>query len=183
MRIFTIGHSTRSAAEFIAILQAHGVQCIVDVRRYPGSKRHPQFSQEALRALLTSHGIGYRHEPDLGGRRGNAAANSPNAAWRSASFRAYADHMGTPEFAAAVERVLADAGRMSSALMCAEAVPWRCHRQLIADLLVAGGHDVLNLLSMDRADPHRLNPAARRAPDGTLTYPPAGGEQTGLFDG
>lgn len=170
MRIFTVGHSTRTEDDFIDILRAHGIRRLVDVRRYPGSRRHPHFSRESLERTLPAQGITYEHAPDLGGRR-TPAADSVNDAWRSAGFRAYADYMATPAFEAALATALQGADRLPTAIMCAEAVPWRCHRQLIADVLVARGHDVQNILSAERAEPHRLNDHARVGPDGRVTYP------------
>lgn len=182
MTLFTVGHSTRTEDEFIALLKAHGIARLVDVRRYPGSRRHPHFSREALAVTLPRHGIAYEHAPALGGRR-TPAGDSVNTAWRSASFRAYADYMGTPEFEAALTRLLEGADTAATTIMCAEAVPWRCHRQLIADVLVARGHEVRNILSVERAEPHRLNPDARIGPDGMVTYPAPGDvdEQPSLF--
>jgi uncharacterized protein (DUF488 family) len=168
--LYTVGHSTRSLDEFLAILGAHGVRSLIDVRRFPGSRRHPHFSREALAHSLPAHGIADSHEPDLGGRR-TPAVDSPNTAWRSASFRAYADHLATPEFEAALQRVLAGAAAAPTALMCAEAVPWRCHRQLIADVLVARGHNVHNITDANRAEPHRLNAHAVVTIGGGVIYP------------
>lgn len=182
MTIFTVGHSTRTEEEFLDILRAHGIRRLVDVRRYPGSRRHPHFSRESLARTLPKRGIAYEHAPALGGRR-TPAADSVNDAWRSASFRAYADHLDTPEFQDALAGVLARADELPTAIMCAEAVPWRCHRQLIADVLVARGHRVQNILSAARAEPHRLNEHARVGPDGTVTYPapPPDDAQASLF--
>ena len=180
MTLYTIGHSTRTEDEFLELLRVHGVQRLVDVRRYPGSRRHPQFSRDTLARTLPAAGIDYRHEPQLGGRR-TPDADSLNTAWRSASFRAYADYMGTPEFQAALERLLADASECATAIMCAEAVPWRCHRQLIADALVARGHEVRNILTAARAEPHVLNAHARVSVDRRVSYP-AAPAQPGLFD-
>lgn len=172
MDIWTVGHSTRRFPEFVELLRAHGIEHLVDVRRYPGSRRHPQFSKESLAAGLRAAGIGYVHEPDLGGRR-PTSADSPNTAWRNASFRGYADHMSSDAFAAALGRILDLAADRRVALMCAEAVPWRCHRNLIADALVARGVRVLHILSAGRADVHALHPAA--VTDGEhVTYPAAG---------
>lgn len=178
--LFTVGHSTLPLDAFIEMLQSHGVAHIVDVRRYPGSRRHPHFSKEQLPGALAEAGIGYTHEVDLGGRRA-PAPDSPNTGWRSASFRAYADHLASPQFQQALDRTIVTAQQVPTAVMCAEAVPWRCHRQLIADVMVARGWDVLNITARDRAEPHRLNPMAHRAPDGTLTYPAPADEQPGLF--
>jgi uncharacterized protein (DUF488 family) len=168
--LFTIGHSAREVDELVALLQRNGVQRLVDVRRYPGSRRHPHFNRETLGDRLTAAGIGYRHAHDLGGRREPAPA-SPNQGWRNASFRAYADYMATPPFLAALDRLIHEAQGHTVAIMCAEAVPWRCHRNLISDAIVARGGVVRHIVSHD-ADPttHVLNPMARLEPDGTLTY-------------
>lgn len=181
--IFTIGHSTRTAEELIGLLRRNGVGVLVDVRRYPGSRRHPQFNREALGRELEGAGIGYRHEESLGGRRGAPAGadRSPNAGWRSASFRAYADHLATEEFRSALERVEAAAAASPVAIMCAEAVPWRCHRQLIADALVARGREVRHIVSASEPGPHELNAMARVGPDGLVTYPAEDPEQPELF--
>jgi uncharacterized protein (DUF488 family) len=181
--VLTIGHSTRPVEELLSLLAEHGVELLVDVRRFPGSRRFPQYGSDALAASLRGGGISYRHEPDLGGRRAETRAPgdpSPNAAWRNPQFRAYADHMGAPEFQAAIARVLEDAERATVALMCAEAVPWRCHRGLIADLLVARGIPVVDVIGPGRADPHRLSPHAVAHADGSVTYP---GPQPDLFGG
>ncbi len=176
--IYTIGHSTRPVSELIGLLREHGVDVLVDVRRFPGSRRHPQYGREALETALAEAGLAYVHEPDLGGRR-EPGPDSPNTHWRERGFRGYADYMRTPAFAAALARLRALARERPCAIMCAEAVPWRCHRQLIADALVAAGDDVAHITGPGPARPHVLNAAARIAPDGTLTYP---GEQPALFD-
>jgi len=167
--VFTIGHSTRSIEDFLELLQQAGVTTLVDVRRYPGSKRYPHFSSDALAERLAESGIGYVHEVDMGGRR-KPAADSPNVYWRNEQFRGYADHMNTPAFRAALDRVMQRAESERQALMCSEAVPWRCHRQLVADALVAHGFEVFDLYDGGRAEAHRLNPAARPQPDGVLVY-------------
>ena len=167
--IFTVGHSTRHQDELIAILKEAGVELLVDVRRFPGSRRHPQFGQEALRAGLGVAGIAYRHEPDLGGRR-DLRPDSPNTAWRVAAFRGYADHMASRDFQSALERLVAPP-RIPTAVMCAEALPWKCHRQLIADALVARGVEVVHLLGPGQRQTHMLHPAAVGRPDGVVTYP------------
>ena len=169
--LFTIGHSTRPIDEFVALLAAHGIERLVDVRRFPGSRRHPQFGQDALAAALESAGIGYTHEVELGGRREAAAADSPNRAWRNASFRAYADHPSSPEFQAALRRVLTAATERPTTVMCAEAVPWRCHRSLIADALLVHGLRVEEIVNASRRQAHTLTPFAKV--DGLMiTYPP-----------
>jgi len=167
--IFTVGHSTRAQDELIAILREAGVGLLVDVRRFPGSRRHPQFGREALRAGLAAAGIAYRHEPDLGGRR-EPRPDSPNTAWRVAGFRGYADHMASAEFRAALERLIAPPDT-PTAVMCAEAVPWKCHRQLIADALAARGAEVVHLLGPGQRQIHVLNPNAVASPDGVVVYP------------
>ena len=180
MILYTIGHSTRTHEELVALLRAHGVRRVVDVRRYPGSRRQPHFSRESLERSLPEAGIAYRHEPALGGRR-TPRPDSPNGAWRSASFRAYADHMDSGEWRAALERVLATAAAEPTAVMCAEAVPWRCHRQLIADAAVARGVEVRHILTATSAPPHALNPDARVGPGHRLRYPAAASEQPDLL--
>jgi uncharacterized protein (DUF488 family) len=176
MIIYTVGHSTLPLSEFLALLNAHRIQLVVDVRRYPGSRRHPHYGQAPLARALAHACIRYIHEAELGGRR-TAGAGSRNTAWRSASFRAYADYMATPSFAAALERLLEAASRATTAIMCAEAVPWRCHRQLIADALLARGHEVRHITSLARAEPHQLNPHAVVGPAGELTYPAGSAEE------
>ena len=166
---YTVGHSTRSIEEMIALLRAHGVTRIVDVRRYPGSRRFPHFAREALAEHLGQAGVEYVHEPALGGRR-RPSPDSPNTWWRNAQFRAYADHLASDEFQQALERVIAGADDAATALMCAEAVHWRCHRQLIADVLVSRGHEVRHIQSETRAEPHALNESAR-VEDDHLVYP------------
>ena len=178
--IFTIGHSTRPIEELVELLRRNGVHRLVDVRRYPGSRRHPQFNAEALARSLDEAGIAYRHAPGLGGRRGNPTTDA-NAGWRNASFRAYADHMSTPAFAAELDRLVADAAEGPVAVMCAEAVPWRCHRQLISDALVARGHPVRHIISDADPSDHELNAMARVDADGRLTYPGDPPSQPDLF--
>lgn len=168
--LFTIGHSTRELDGFIELLRTHGIDRIVDVRRYPGSRRYPHFGSEALQRSLRDAGIDYRHAPDLGGRR-RPAPDSPNRYWRNDSFRAYADYMATPEFRSALERLLADAAEAPTAIMCAEAVPWRCHRNLISDAVFASGTEVRHVIDATPAQPHTLNEGARARADGTLVYP------------
>lgn len=172
LTVFTIGHSTRELEEFLEILRVHAIDEIVDVRRYPGSKRYPQFGSESLRRSLAGAGIRYRHEPDMGGRR-TARKDSPHNAWRSASFRAYADHMESPTFQARLELLIDSAAEGRQAIMCAEAVPWRCHRQLISDALTARGVEVCHILGKGRAERHELNPHAVVTADGGVAYPSA----------
>lgn len=168
-RVLSVGHSTRSLEAFAALLRAHGVEHVVDVRTVPRSRRNPQFNRETLPAALAAYGIGYTHLASLGGLR-HPRSDSPNAAWRNLSFRGYADYMATSGFAVGLDELLALAGREHVAIMCAEAVPWRCHRALIADALLARGVPVEDILSATRRQPHRLTPFARI--EGTrITYP------------
>lgn len=167
--IHTVGHSTRSLDELVEILRAFDIDTLVDIRTIPRSRHNPQFEREALASALRSRGIGYVHVPELGGLR-HARKDSLNTAWRNASFRGYADHMQTPEFERGLAelRALATAGRV--ALMCAEAVPWRCHRSLVADALTARGVHVEHITSATRSAPHRMTPFA--VVEGTrVTYP------------
>jgi uncharacterized protein (DUF488 family) len=179
--IFTAGHSTRSLDELLELLGGQGVEALVDVRRYPGSRRHPHFSRDALAAGLAASGIEYVHEPDLGGRRA-VRPDSPHTAWRVEAFRGYADHMETPEFQAALERLIRRGAERPTVILCAEAVPWRCHRRLISDALVARGVEVRHILAPGRAEPHELDPNARVLPGGRLLYAGPAGDQRGLFD-
>jgi uncharacterized protein (DUF488 family) len=158
--ILTVGHSTRTAREFEDLLRAHEVNGIADVRRFPMSRRHPHFSRQALEASLASDSIVYRHIPELGGRRATQP-DSVNTAWRHPSFRAYADHMATEEFARGLDVLLTLAENRRVAIMCAEAQWWRCHRQLIADALVARGIEVRHIMSAKSAPPHELTSFAR----------------------
>jgi uncharacterized protein (DUF488 family) len=159
------------------LLRESEVRLLVDVRRYPGSRRHPQFAREALSRALAEAGIAYRHEPDLGGHR-RPRADSPNTAWRNEAFRGYADHLASPEFAQALERLLEAPER--TAILCAEAVPWRCHRQLIADALVARGVEVRHILGPGRVQAHALH-AEARVEQGRVTYPGPPRRQRPLF--
>ena len=168
--VLTIGHSTRTLSDFLALLAEFEATTLVDVRRFPGSRRYPHFGRPALARSLAEVGIGYAHEPDLGGRRDPLPA-SVNTAWRVAAFRGYADHMASPEFRAGLERVLALSAAGQPVIMCAEAVPWRCHRQLIADTLVSRGLAVRHILGPGQERAHELNPSARSGSDGVLVYP------------
>jgi uncharacterized protein (DUF488 family) len=167
--VFTIGHSTRPIGAFIELLAAHGVQRLIDVRKIPQSGHNPQFGREQLSASLEEAGIHYTHMPGLGGLR-RARKDSTNTGWRNASFRGYADYMQTREFEENVERCVDLAKEERTALMCAESVPWRCHRSLIADALVARGIDVREITSTTDARPHALTPWAR-VEGTTVTYP------------
>jgi uncharacterized protein (DUF488 family) len=166
--IYTIGHSTRSLEELVALLQREGVRHLVDVRAHPGSRRHPHFHRDALALSLPEHGISYSHHPELGGRR-RALPDSPNSGWRNVSFRAYADFMGTEVFRSALDALIALAGVEPVAIMCAEAVPWRCHRWLISDALVARGIEVRHILGAS-SEQHSLTRFAV-VHDANVTYP------------
>ena len=169
--ISTVGHSTHSIDDFIAILETHGVRQLVDVRTMPRSRRVPQFNRESLAAALPASGIVYRHMPGLGGLR-HSRRDSINTGWRNASFRGFADYMQTPEFRENLENLIEFAGQSSTAIVCAEAVPWRCHRSLIADALVARGIQVLEILSAKQSRPHALTPFAQ-VNGSQVTYPAA----------
>src|SRR6266513_1736598 len=171
MRIWTIGHSTRAIDEFISLLEENEIKLLADVRAWPGSKRYPQFNKEALAESLTVHGIRYEHSPELGGKR-KSKPDSRNTAWRNASFRGYADYMETEQFQKGIERLLdvaAEAG--PTAIMCAEAVWWRCHRSLISDYLKVRGVEVMHILDANKIEPHPYTSAARIV-DGELSYQP-----------
>jgi len=172
MTIYTIGHSTRPAAELVGLLQGHGVRTLVDVRTIPRSRHNPQFNSDALAATLAAADIGYVHMPGLGGLR-RPKPDSINAGWRNLSFRGYADYMQTPAFAAAIDELIGIAGSQPTAIMCAEAVPWRCHRSLVADALLVRGVPTAEIVSATRATPHALTPFARVA-GGAITYPAEG---------
>lgn len=167
--VMTIGHSTRTIEEFIRLLQAHGATFVVDVRTVPRSRHNPQFNKESLPRSLKQAGLGYVHVPGLGGLR-HAKLDSPNMGWRNASFRGYADYMQTPEFAQSLEELMRLANQDGIVLMCAEAVPWRCHRSLIADALLVRGVRTEDILSATRRQVHTLTPFAKTM--GTaITYP------------
>jgi uncharacterized protein (DUF488 family) len=168
LRIFTIGHSTRQIERFIELLRWQHIELLVDVRRFPGSRMHPQFNSQPLEQSLAHAGIGYRSAPELGGRR-PARRDSRNTAWRNASFRGYADYMETPDFAAALDRLIAEGRRSRTVIMCAEAVWWQCHRSLIADALKARGVEVLHILDGPKIAEHPYT-AAARVVDGRLDY-------------
>lgn len=168
--VFTLGHSTRSEQEFMEILQHFGIELLVDVRALPGSRRFPHFDQEPLRKALEAQGIGYVHAENLGGRRKAGPGSSLNGAWRNKSFRAYADYMQQAEFKEGVEMLLEAARTQTLVILCAEAVPWRCHRSLIADALLARGLQVTEIFSLSSARPHKLTSFA--VLDGqNVTYP------------
>ena len=175
MTVFTIGHSSRTLAEFIGLLREAAVERVVDVRSIPRSRTNPQFNTEALRESLAAAGIGYVHLSALGGRRGRRrdAAPSPNQLWRNEAFRNYADYAMTAAFRAGLEELKDVASRERCAIMCAEAVWWRCHRRIISDYLLADGLAVAHVMGPGRIDPATLTPGAQRLPDGPLRY---GGE-------
>jgi uncharacterized protein (DUF488 family) len=188
MRIWTIGHSTRTIDEFISLLKENEINLLADVRAWPGSKRYPQFNKDALAESLSVHGTRYEHFPELGGKR-KSQPDSRNTAWRNASFRGYADYMETEQFQKGVERLLAFARSdglgsrrnerdgweavtpCAIAIMCAEAVWWRCHRSLIADYLKARGVEVLHVLGASKVEPHPYTSASRIV-NGELSYRP-----------
>lgn len=173
-RIYTIGHSTRSLEELVALLAEHGVTRLADVRRYPGSRRFPHFSGESLQQTLPQEGIEYVHVDELGGRR-KPLPDSRNSAWENEQFRGYADHMATDAFRAGVERLLRS--ERDTAVMCAEAVPWRCHRNLLSDDLLRRGIEVVHIVGPGKSQPHALNKMARLETDRVI-YPP---EQSTMF--
>jgi len=158
--VFTIGHSTRRIGAFVALLRSFGVTRLVDIRIAPGSRRHPHFAGEALARSLAEAGIQYVHNKDLGGRR-KPRPDSPHVGWRNDSFRGYADHMESEAFRHALDEVVEHARSETIALMCAEVVPWRCHRQLVADALTARSVDVIHILGPGQSQQHALSPFAR----------------------
>jgi uncharacterized protein (DUF488 family) len=167
--VFTLGHSTRTTDEFIRILRKYGITRLADVRTVPRSRHNPQFNRESLPEALAAAGIEYVPLPELGGFR-RPVPDSPNTGWRNASFRGFADYMQTGEFRAGLEKLAALAEGATTAVMCAEAVPWRCHRSLIADALAARGVAVEDILDAEASQPHRMTPFARV--NGTqVTYP------------
>jgi uncharacterized protein (DUF488 family) len=174
MTIWTIGHSTRTFEELVTLLREHGISRLADVRRFPGSRRHPHFSRESLEQTLPGSGILYLHFEDLGGRR-RPDPDSPNGAWQNDQFRAYADHMGTPTFHSAVDLLLGS--DLATAVMCAEVVPWRCHRNLLADELTRRGVEVVHILGPGSVRTHTLSRMARLESDRVI-YPP---EQSEMF--
>lgn len=172
--VYTVGHSTHSKEELTAILRAYGVERLADVRTVPRSRHNPQFNRESLAESLPSVGIEYFHLKELGGLR-HPRPGSPNAGWRNESFRGYADYMLTAEFAAALERLLFLAKEKTTAVMCAESVPWRCHRSLIGDALLVRGVEVIDIYSASQSKRHALTRMA--VVRGTeITYPPEGVE-------
>ena len=165
----TIGHSVLSAEKFVALLAAHGVTAVADVRAVPRSRRHPHFSRERLQAFLTANGVVYEHFPGLGGHR-TPRPDSPKGGWREEAFRGYADHMRSREFREALEALIVWSSKYLATVMCAESKWWQCHRQLIADALVARGVDVRHIMSTTDAPKHELTPFAR-VRDFDIEYP------------
>ncbi len=170
LTVWTVGHSNRSLEEFVGLLRAHAATLVVDVRKMPGSRRNPQFGRDVLSQALRQAGIGYMHMPELGGLR-HRRPDSPNTGWENASFQGYSDYMLTPEFQKGLQALLERAREERVVLMCAEAVPWRCHRSLIADALVVRGVAVEHILGASRTQRHVLRPWA--CVQGTrILYPP-----------
>lgn len=170
LRIFTIGHSTRSAEEFRGLLQEFAIGRLVDIRQYPGSRRVPQFNRESLKTTLEEAGIAYEWLVSLGGRRRSGRGTSPNQGLRNESFRSYADYMATPEFRTGIEQLIEWARRAPTAMMCAEAVYWRCHRRLVSDYLIARGIEVFHIMGPGQLRAHALTDGAV-INGGTVTYP------------
>ena len=169
-RVFTIGHSTRPLDDFVALLRLNQVRLVVDVRTIPRSRRNPQYNMDVLPASLGLDGTAYRHMPGLGGLRHGDKNSTINAAWRNASFRGYADYMQTDEFERSLEELTDLAKTNPTAVMCAEAVPWRCHRSLIADAMLVRGFNVSHIIDSKEVQSHKLTPWARV--EGTrITYP------------
>jgi uncharacterized protein (DUF488 family) len=169
--VLTVGHGARRADELLAVLQHAGVATLIDIRRFPSSRRHPQFTHDALAASLPAHGIRYEWQGEtLGGRR-SQRASSRHVALANAAFAGYADHMDTPAFRGAVEALVgrAEAGERL-AVMCAETLWWRCHRSLVADALICRGVDVIHLINVARREPHRMRPTMRCGDDGWPVY-------------
>ncbi|HEX6643103.1 MAG TPA: DUF488 domain-containing protein, partial [Gemmatimonadales bacterium] len=171
-QVWSVGHSTRGIDEFIALLRAHRIGLIADVRRFPGSRRYPHFGSEALGQSLAVAGLGYRWIPALGGRR-RPAPGSPNTAWKNASFRGYADHTASAEFAAGLDELTGLAAERRVAMMCTEAVWWRCHRRIVSDVLTAQGWAVFHILDEGEPRRHEIADPARLV-DGRLSYEPLG---------
>lgn len=170
MTIFTVGHSTRTLETLVALLARHSVRQLIDIRTVPRSRRNPQFDTDALSAALPRFGIEYAHLPGLGGLR-HARRDSTNTAWQNASFRGYADYMATDAFRQALDELLAAAARAPTAVMCAEAVWWRCHRRLVADALTVRGVEVRHIVGEGLAERHVLTEFARVGEDRRLSYP------------
>jgi uncharacterized protein (DUF488 family) len=173
---FTVGHSNRSVEEFVRLLGDNGADMVADVRSMPRSRANPQFNIDTLEGELAARQIGYRHLPALGGLRGRQPGPSPNSQWRNASFRNYADYALTPAFQAGLAELIALGGRRTCAVMCAEALWWRCHRRIIADYLLARGARVLHILGAGAAQPALSTPGVARTPHGLIYGQVEGGE-------
>lgn len=167
--IWTIGHSTRSLEELVGVLRHYGIEALVDVRTVPRSRKNPQFNRDELELKLPELGIDYTHAKDLGGLR-KALKDSPNMGWENESFRGFADYMQTPEFERALNWLIGEAQNKPTAIMCAEMLPWRCHRSLIADALLVRGFDVAEIFDEHKSQPHKLTTFAL-VQDGNVTYP------------
>ncbi len=167
--LFTLGHSTHPIEEFLELLRAHGIRQLIDIRTLPGSKRHPQFNRENLEASLGAQKIKYRHMKGLGGLR-KPKPDSLNLGWKNAGFRGYADYMQTKDFEEQLEQLLIWSGELPTAVMCAEALPWKCHRSLLADALDARGLEVKHIMSKTQAPPHRRT-AFAKVRQGKVSYP------------
>jgi uncharacterized protein (DUF488 family) len=159
--LWTIGHSTRALDEFLALLAASSIAMVADVRRFPGSNRFPHFNQDVLTESLRQVGIGYRHYPELGGRRARRETGSPNKGWRVAAFNAFADHMDSAEFISGLDELVSQAQDCRTVVMCSEAVPWRCHRRLIADAMLVRGWQVRDIIAKGKVEPHHLTDFAQ----------------------
>lgn len=173
---FTIGHSTRSLPEFIGLLKDSGIELLVDVRSFARSRTNPQFNEDTLPSALEAEGIGYLHVKALGGRRGKSASAdaSPNEYWTHPAFRNYADYATTDAFREGLQTLIELGSRHRCAIMCSEAVWWRCHRRIIADYLLSRRKDVRHILDAHHVTPATMTPAARPQSDGTVLYPPQG---------
>lgn len=170
LTVWTVGHSTRPLSDFLAVLAAYRIEVVADVRRFPGSRSQPQYQQPALESALHRAGIGYMWLPDLGGRR-QPISDTPNTAWRHPAFRGYADYLAGEEFATGLCGLLTLAWGLRTAVMCAEILWWRCHRRMIADVLVSLGAHVIHIMDADTAQTHRLRAPARLV-RGVLSYLP-----------
>lgn len=169
MRIFTIGHSTRSIEDFLELLKQYAITQLIDIRTIPKSRHNPQFNGPDLAHVLRNHHIGYRHQKNLGGLR-HTHADSINMAWHNASFRGFADYMQTEEFESGIQKLISSAHKKTVAIMCSEAVPWRCHRSLIGDALLVRDIEVEDIYSMTSVKPHTLTLWAL-VQGTTITYP------------
>jgi uncharacterized protein (DUF488 family) len=170
--LYSIGHSNRSLGDFLALLQANGIQALADIRQFTRSHANPQFNTETFATALAEHGIAYEHIVSLGGRRSSKLADSPNGLWEHPAFRSYADYALADPFESGLTRLLEIASEKRTAMMCAEAVWWRCHRRIVSDYLLARGDNVLHILSDAEPKPATLTPGAVVRDDGKVVYPP-----------